>query len=758
MLRRRRGIFLIKGVAAVDADRLLAFVREEAYRPLQSDELAEALGVSEADLAEFNALLAELQQQGRLLRTRRGRYAAPERLDLIAGTIQAHRQGFGFLLPEAPDLEDLHIAGPMLKGAMHGDKVLARRLPGNREGEVVRIIERSHPTVVGRIDLKGDIAFVSPLDPRLYEDVAVAREALDGARDGDLVVVAITRFPDGRRGASGRVQEVLGASQDPGVDVLAVVRKWNLPTAFPEAVLAEAAAIAAPAPDARAEGRLDLRSKVVMTIDAADAKDLDDAISLERQGEHWVLGVHIADVSYYVREGSALDAEARARGTSVYLVDRVVPMLPERLSNELCSLQPGDPRRTLSVFITMDSSGARSSMTITPSLIESHARLTYDGVNRALEGSLEEAERPLYEPLLPLLNQMRALRDLLAGRRAARGAVDFELPEEKVVLDQEGRPVRIVRRERTVADSIIEEFMLAANEAVAHFAVEHDLPFLFRVHERPESEKIDALREFLLRVGYSLPTVGRVRPRDLQEVLRRAAGRPEERLLSTVLLRAMQRARYSADNLGHFGLAASDYSHFTSPIRRYPDLMIHRILRESGFRGTLDEARRAHYRSILPEVALQSSELERRADEAERESVDLKKVAYMADKVGMEFEGVVSGVTSFGLFVELPLGVEGLLHVSALSDDYYHFDPVLFSLIGERSGRTFRLADAVQVRVERVSLDSREIDLALVDMHRRGNAAKGKKKAAKQEKELTKPPKNKMRGKAKREDKKTRRR
>ncbi len=692
---------------------VIAFIAEETQRPLSADELAENFKIKAERRPAFNRLLDEMVSRGEILKTRRGRFAVPGKVDLVPGRIQGTRRGDSWFIPEERDGEDLRVAVEHLKGAMHGDRVLARRLQG-RAAEVVRIVQRTRDTIVGRIECVGGAWFVRPQDGRDAYDIIIPESARLDAGDGELVVCRVEVFGDARRGPVGKVIERLGGLRQPGVDVLAIVRKHNLPEAFPEDVLQEAERIPAEVAQKDIRGRVDLRNLQIFTIDSDDSKDLDDAVSLQATEEGWRLGVHIADVGHYVREGTPLDREAYRRGTSVYLVDRVIPMLPERLSNGICSLNPQEDRLTLSVFVDFDTAGRRIRHVLQESVIRSVARLSYSGVNRTLDGDPPDET---YQELMPVLFGMTRLKDILGRRRRERGAIDFDTTEYKVKLDPSGRPLAIERRGRTPSDQLIEEFMLQANEVVAEVATRHTLPFLFRVHEEPDPEKLEGLRQFLGRLGYHLPQNGKkLHPRMLQDILARAAQRPERDMVAAVVLRSMARARYDVQSIGHFGLAAPLYTHFTSPIRRYPDLVIHRILKEHLRKKPIKDARREDLVDRLPEIARLSSERERLADEAERESVDLKKVEFMQDKVGEEFEGIVTGVVPFGVFVEVSLGVEGLLRVSSLTDDYYHFDEKLFQLQGERTRRLFRLADRVSVRVERVDTEHGEIDLSLSEV------------------------------------------
>jgi ribonuclease R len=698
--------------------RVRDYLRGEGRRTGSARAIATALGLDESERAALPALLGEMAVAGEVLEDEPGAYVAPESVGLVLGRLQGHPKGFGFVVPDAPDQEDVHIGPEAMAGAMHGDRVLARviapgRDGGHPDGEVERIVRRAHETLVGNVERRPEGLCVVPDEQRIPYPVWLEPDGTLGAVEGEKVVVTITAFPDGEHPCRGQVLARLGRVGDPGVDVMGIIHKHELPTAFPTDVVEEADAIAERVAPEEIAGRWDLRELVTVTIDAEESRDLDDAVSLERTADGgYRLGVHIADVSHYVREGSALDREALDRATSVYLVDRVIPMLPERLSNGICSLNPRVDRLTMTVFIDFAPDGARRRYEIGRSVIRTRERMTYKGVNAILAG--DDATLSRYAPLVETFWSMRALMERLRTRREARGAIDFEMTDEKVVLDAEGHPIEIVRRERTVADQIVEEFMLAANEAVAEEFARRRLPFLYRVHEEPDGERIESLKEFLGHLGYTLPKVDPIHPRALQDVLRRVAGRPEEHLVSAVVLRALRRARYAAECRGHFGLAAVYYTHFTSPIRRYPDLMIHRIIGES-LDGRLTPERRAHYEAILPDVAAHATERERRAEEAERDSVDLKKAEFMAAHVGEEFAGLVSGVTPFGLFVELENTCEGLVHVSSFLDDYYQYQESRYALVGERTGRTFRLADPVKVRVMRVDMARNQVELALTD-------------------------------------------
>ena len=709
---------------------LLDFMREKAYKPMTSQELEQHFGPGSAeDFKAFIRMLNELERQGKIMMTRSGRYGVPERMNLLRGKLQVHPKGYAFLLPDEPGHPDVYIHANDLKGGMNGDTVLARITHksddgGRLEGEVVRIVSRAVTQVVGLYENYESYGFVIPDDRRIDKDIFVPKEASMGAVTGQKVVVRIVRYPEGRSAAQGEVVEILGHKDDPGVDILSIIRKHGLPEQFPPEVLAEADAV----PDAITEeeierqGRRDLRDKTIVTIDGEDAKDLDDAVHVEvLPNGNWLLGVHIADVGYYVKENSALDREAYRRGCSVYLVDRVIPMLPHRLSNGICSLNPRVDRLTLTCEMEFDrESMRRVHYDIYPSVIRTTERMTYTNVRKILEDEDPEV-MARYAGLTDLFRTMRDLALALRERRMRRGAIDFEFAEAKVIVDEQGKPVDIVKRERSIAEQIIEEFMLAANETVAEHFHWLKVPFLYRIHEEPDGDKMMNFIRFVANFGYAVRGKGNsVHPRALQTLLEEIRGTKEETVISTMMLRSMKQAKYDPQSLGHFGLAAEFYTHFTSPIRRYPDLVIHRIIREvleNG--GTLPERRIEELAARMPDIARQSSERERIAVEAERDTEKLKKAEFMLDKVGEEFDGIISGVTSFGMFVELENTVEGLIRLSDMTDDYYHFHELHMALIGERTSKVYRIGDEVRVRVARVNMDEHVIDFELVDMRPR---------------------------------------
>ncbi|MGZ4031750.1 MAG: ribonuclease R [Tumebacillaceae bacterium] len=710
---------------------ILELMRGLEYKPMNIAELENYFHVEDSEgLEDLVELLRVMEEQGKVVRTRVDAFGVPEKMNLVVGRLQGKAKGFGFVIPEDPAkwTSDVFVSAGDMNGAMHGDRVIARVNKKNngprQEGEIIRILERHTKTVVGTITtMTQRYAFVVPDDKRLGQDIFLAEDGFNGAKEGQKVVVEIIAYPEGWRNPQGAVLEVLGNPDDPGVDILSVIRKYGLPEEFPEEVLEAANDI----PDIITEkdlvGRKDLRGWDLVTIDGEDAKDLDDAVNvIKLENGNYLLGVHIADVSYYVTEGAPLDKEAYNRGTSVYLVDRVIPMIPHRLSNGICSLNPKVDRLTLTCEMEFGPDMKLARHDIYASVIKTKERMTYTNVRKILTPDdpdhAELLER--YAPLVPMFRDMEELAMKLRQRRMDRGAVDFDFQETKIIVDREsGEVTDIKKRERTIAEMIIEEFMLAANECVSEHFHWLNVPFLYRIHEEPAADKITAFNDFVHNFGYHLkgfsPTSGNLHPNALQDLLEKVKGQPEERIISTVMLRSMKQARYSEQSLGHFGLAAEFYSHFTSPIRRYPDLQIHRIIREvinNG--GSLPEARMEKLRAIMPEVGRHTSERERIAVDAERETDDVKKVEYMLDKVGEVFDGIVSGVTSFGMFVELENSIEGMIHMSYMDDDYYNYNEKQYCLIGERTGKTYRIGDAVRVKVMGANKTDRTIDFQLL--------------------------------------------
>ena len=704
-------------------ERIHAFMREDAYRPLPAAEVLKGLGLSDEEEPLLSSALDALEEEGVIIRNRSGLYGLPSRMNLVVGRLSMSPKGFGFIIPDVRENEeetDVFVPGAALATAMHGDRVAARVTPSEtpgraREGEIIRILVRANTHIVGTFERSKAFGFVTPDSTKIGRDIFVLKKDFGGAKTGSKVVVEITKWPEARRSAEGRVIEVLGKTGDPGVDVLAVMRAYDLDENFPPDVAAAAAQCPEnPLPEEYA-GRRDRRDFPIVTIDGEDTKDIDDGIyAYERDGEFF-LGVYIADVSHYVRAGEPLDVEAARRGTSVYLVDRVIPMLPKELSNGICSLNEGVDRLSMACEMQIGADGEVKNYEIVPCVIHVARRLTYTLVNKVLAG--EEPFVSDNEDIRPMLETLRRLREVLRGKRHRRGSIDFELPEIKVKLDAAGHPIALERRTGSIGESIIEECMLAANETVARHMELKEEPFVYRVHEAPVSEKIERFQSLLAALGLRLniDEDGKVRSRDIQQVLDRVKGAPEERIIGAVALRSMQQARYATASLGHFGLAARYYTHFTSPIRRYPDLLVHRLLRETFATGHIPAEKRERLRTVLSEAAEHSSARERIAVEAERETTDMKKIEYMAQFVGETFEGVISGVTAFGIFVELENGVEGLVHVSTMVNDYYSYVEEQYAMVGERTGARYRLGDAVTIIITRADVQARTLDFVLKD-------------------------------------------
>lgn len=732
-------------------ERLLDFMREEAYKPLTVSELEEALGIEDAsEFRDFVKTLVYMEEKGMVVRTRSNRYGVPEKMNLVRGQVSAHAKGFAFVIPDEPGLDDIFIPPGEINDAMNGDTVLVRvssRRSGARpEGSIVRILERGMTQVVGTYTESKNFGFVIPDDKKINGDIFIPKNASMGAVEGHKVVVKITEYPEGRMSAEGEVLQILGHKNDPGVDILSIIHKHQIPTDFPDEVLEQARNVPDSISEKDLENRRDLRNETIVTIDGADAKDLDDAVTVKKlPNGNYKLGVHIADVSHYVTEGSPIDREAFKRGTSVYLVDRVIPMIPHRLSNGICSLNPHVDRLTLSCEMEINDKGTVVNYEIFPSVIRSTERMTYSDVNKILVDQDEEL-REKYRELVPMFETMAELAAILRKKRFARGAIDFDFKEAQVLVDDEGHPVDVVIRERSVAEKLIEEFMLVANETVAEHFYWMEVPFIYRIHEDPKEDKLHNFFEFITNFGLVVHgTANSVHPRALQEILDEVRGKPEEMVVSTVMLRSMQQAKYYEECLGHFGLSTRFYTHFTSPIRRYPDLIVHRLIHTYLIDGKIDPATQSKWEERLPEIASHTSKTERRAVDAERETDDLKKAEFMVDKIGEEFDGIISSVTSFGLFVELPNTIEGLVHVSYMVDDYYHYDERQYAMIGERTGNVFRIGDEIRVRVINVNIEERAVDFEIVGM-------KPKKKREERTKKVLPISSTKMRKKKKHDD------
>lgn len=692
------------------------FMCDDMYVPMKIKELAIVLGVKKDQRPQLEQILNELMTEGRIVCSKRGKFSKSEEKK-ITGTFQAHPKGFGFVSVEG-EKEDIFIPESETNGAMHMDTVEISVSPAvtgrRREGKVLHVLERGMKQVVCTYQLNKNFGFAVPDNPKFGSDIFIPLERSKGAVNGHKVVVEITQYGKKGKNPEGKVVEILGHINDPGVDILSIVRAYGLPVEFDPKVMTQVEHVAKPVSEADMAGRMDLRDWQMVTIDGEDAKDLDDAVSLTMDHENYILGVHIADVSNYVQEHSALDTEALKRGTSVYLVDRVIPMLPHALSNGICSLNQGEERLALSCIMTVNPKGEIIDQTITESVICVNRRMTYTNVKKILADHDPEVMAE-YEPLVPMFEKMAELAAILRKKRMKRGSIDFDFPETKVILDKNGNPVDIRPYDRNVATKLIEDFMLAANETVAAEYYWRELPFVYRTHEQPDSEKIQKLSTFINNFGYSLHIGSdEVHPKELQKLLEKIDGTSEEPLISRLTLRSMKQARYTVENTGHFGLAADCYCHFTSPIRRYPDLQIHRIIKDS-LRGRLGEKRIGHYTQILPEVAKRASEMERRADEAERETIKLKKVQYMENHIGETFAGVISGVVEYGFFVELENTVEGLVRVTSLTDDFYQYYEETYELVGEATNRRFKLGQQVRVTVDNCDRIMRTIDFTLAD-------------------------------------------
>lgn len=691
---------------------LVSLMNEEAYVPMKLKELAILLNVPKEQREELKQVLNLLLAEGKISVSKKGKFGKAEAFALV-GVFSGNARGFGFVAIEGQE-EDVFIPADRTGGALHGDRVQividSERRGGRPEGTVVRILEHANETLVGTYEKGKGYGFVIPDNQRISKDIFIPQGCSQGAVSGHKVMVKIRDFGEKKgKKPEGVITEILGHIHDPGVDILSIVRAYNLPEDFPGAVKNQLKQVPDEVKKDSWAGRKDLRDLPTVTIDGEEAKDLDDAISIERAGERYRLGVHIADVSHYVQEHTPLDEEAFKRGTSVYLVDRVIPMLPHQLSNGICSLNEGEDRLALSCLMEIDSQGNVTGHEIAETVIRSDRRMTYTAVN-AIVTDHDPQVTAEYAEFAEMFLLMKELADILRKKRHARGSIDFDFPESRIVLDEKGKPLEIKAYERNAATRIIEDFMLLANETVAEDYFWQELPFLYRTHDKPDEDRMKRLGTFINNFGYVLRMPGgQVYPKEIQKLLDKVEGTPEELLISRLTLRSMKQAKYTTENTGHFGLAARYYTHFTSPIRRYPDLQIHRIIKES-LHGGLTGKRISHYEKILPQVAVQTSALERRADEAERETDKLKKVQYMEQFIGQEFDGVISSVTSWGFYVELPNTVEGLVHISELRDDYYVFLEERYELSGEMTGKTYKLGQTIRVQLTGCDRFSKTID------------------------------------------------
>lgn len=697
---------------------ILDLMQHKDYKPMKIKELSILLQVPNNERTLLEEVLDQLILEGKIIRTKRGKYSLPETLNMVIGIFQGNAKGYGFLILEDSDSNDIFIPADRVNGAMHKDKVLCKIIKsehGGRkaEGEVVQILERGSKQIVGTYEKSKNFGFVIPDGKNFSRDIFIPKGDSLGAVTGHKVVVKITDWGKDRRNPEGEIIEILGHINDPKTDILAIIKEFDMDLDFPEELMKELESIPEEVTKDDIQGREDLRDVRMVTIDGEDAKDLDDAISLEKlQNGLYRLGVHIADVSHYVRENTALDKEAFKRGTSVYLVDRVIPMLPHKLSNGICSLNEGEDRLALSCIMDIDSSGIVKNHRVVESLINIDKRMTYNDVKKILEDKDKELINK-YEAYVDFFKLMEELSVILRNKRVKRGAIDFNFEEAKISLDEEGRAIDVQVVERNIATRIIEEFMLICNETIAEDYFWRGLPFIYRSHQDPDPEKILKLSTFIHNFGYRIKGANNVHPKDLQKILWDIEGKPEEAVISRLVLRSMQQARYTFNNDGHFGLAAKYYCHFTAPIRRYPDLQIHRIIK-AAINEKLDNRANNRLNKKIPEVAKHCSIRERIAEEAERQTEQLKKVEFMKDKIGQEFDGIISGLTSWGMYVELPNTIEGLIHVTEMDDDYYIFDEQHYLFIGERRKKIYRLGDKIKVKVLKADTIQRTIDFSIV--------------------------------------------
>ncbi|EGQ3892774.1 ribonuclease R [Staphylococcus pseudintermedius] len=709
-------------------EEIIAIIKSADYEPMSVSDFQDALGLSSADsFRDLIKILVELEQTGMVTRTKQDRYQKQQQKTnsgLVRGTLSQNKKGFAFLRPDDQEIEDIFIPPTKINRAMDGDVVLVEVKKsrgdfrkGKFEGEVKAIESHSIKQVVGTFSEARHFGFVVPDDKRIMQDIFVPKGQELGAVEGHKVLVQITQYSDGTNSPEGQISAILGHKNDPGVDILSIIYQHGIEIEFPDDVLKEAENVPETIQPDELKGRRDLRDELTITIDGADAKDLDDAIAVKKlDNGNTELTVSIADVSYYVTEGSALDREAYDRATSVYLVDRVIPMIPHRLSNGICSLNPEVDRLAMSCRMEIDAQGQVVKHEIFESVIHSNARMTYDAVNRIITDK-DAVTRAQYPEIVPMLDLAQTLSQQLIAMRKKRGEIDFDIKEAKVIVNEEGIPKEVVTRERGEGERLIESFMLIANETVAEHFNQMEVPFIYRIHEQPKSERLRQFFDFITNFGIMVKGTGEdIHPSTLQNIHEEIAGRPEDMVISTMMLRSMQQARYDADNLGHFGLAADYYTHFTSPIRRYPDLIVHRLVRKYLIEKSMDGRAMHEWEEKLPQIAEHTSNRERRAIDAERDTDELKKAEFMIQHIGDEFEGVISSVANFGMFVELPNTIEGMVNMQNMSDDYYHFDERQMALIGERKAKVYRIGDVVKVKVIHVDVDERQIDFQIVGM------------------------------------------
>jgi len=700
-------------------EKILAFMEDEKYKPLKFKELCEVLEIESDMRKEFLKILNALEDEGKIIFTSSERYGTPERMGLITGVIEGNPKGYGFLIPDNKDMKDIFISPTDLSGALNGDRVIVKS-DGNfidnksPEGKVIRILERANKTIIGTFQQSKSFGFVVADDKKLGCDIFISKNDFNGARNNQKVIVKITQWPVGRRNAEGEIIEVIGNDEDTKTHIDAVLIRHKVRQYFTAEVIAQAKGIEVEIPEKEIDRRKDLRHLTIITIDGEDAKDLDDAVYVEKlDNNQYKLGVHIADVTHYVKENSKIDKEALKRATSIYLADRVIPMLPKELSNGVCSLNPNEDKLTLSCEMIIDLKGKVVDYLIYESIISSKYRMTYTDVSNILENDDEELKEK-YKEILPMLKNMEELSIILRQKRDQRGCIDFDFDETKLNVDESGKVIDVTKYERRTSNKIIEEFMLAANETIAENYYWLNIPFVYRIHEEPDEEKIADFSKFIYNFGYTLKGSQEIHPRELQQLLLKVQGKKEETVINTMMLRSLRKAIYSHECSPHFGLAANYYCHFTSPIRRYPDLQIHRIIK-AQINNKISLTDNANLYERCAVVAEQSSKQERIADEVERDTDKIRIAEFMSDKIGEEYEGIISGVTSFGIFVELDNTVEGLVHISNIEDDYYIYDNDNKVLTGKVTGNTFKIGDIVKVRLEKVSIANAEIDFSILE-------------------------------------------
>ena len=708
-------------------NRIKELYDSEDMNPLYLDQLMGLLDIEDQQRSMLEDVLEEMVEDGELVKTRKGKYALPSTLGMLVGRIQGNPKGYGFFIPDDKGMDDVFISPEHMNSAMHNDRVLIRLLSKrgydglSREGDIVKILERANKTVVGTLERDRGFGFVIPDDSKISNDIFLPANAMGDAKTGHKVVVEITKWPLRRRNPEGKVIEILGHKDDAGTDILSIIRQFDLPGEFSKDVVLHAEDIARPVKEDEVAKRLDLRELSVFTIDGEDAKDFDDAVSIEKLSNgNYKLGVHIADVTHYVKDGSVIDIEAYKRGTSINLVDRVIPMLPQKLSNGICSLNPNEDKLAVSVFMEIDNKGNVINHSVHESIICSKARMIYDHVTYVLEAeNVDDLDNNIFDTYIPYIDELKLMEELcgiLNNKRKKRGSIDFDTQETRIDLDDDGKPISIFPEQRGISNRIIEEFMIVTNETIAEYMHWGNIPSIFRIHEEPDRERVEEFNRFIYNFGYHLKGVGSdsIHPKVFQELLDGIKGKKEERIINDVALRAMKKAIYSPDSLGHFGLASKFYCHFTSPIRRYPDLMVHRILKEV-IHGELDGREAKRLEETLPNIANHCSKRERIAEEAERETSNLKKCEYMLDKIGWRYSGIISGVTNYGIYVQLPNTIEGFVAYRTIDYDYYIYDEKNYCAVGERTRMVYRLGDAIDIKVQNVDMSSRNIDFVIAE-------------------------------------------